>query len=124
MSQQTVAPPKKGERVKTLYEMINKQIPDSQEREKWYYDIAEGEFKKLTGALDKAIKAKASMLDMWQGLVETGELQEMLGTLFMAAKPEHRETISYLYDKLQEMFGIAQTEIDVQVQKLQQGQRQ
>jgi len=101
----------RGSRVRKLYEMINAAIQDPEEREKAYFDVSEMELKKLSKALETAISQKVSMLDTWQAMIETGELQEMLSTFFMTAKPEHRITISHLYDNLNHLFGIAQTEL-------------
>ncbi len=111
---QDVRPPK-GRRVHILFETINRTTEDVAEREALYDEVAESELKKLTKTLDVAIKKKASMIDLWQALMDSGELQEMLATLFLAAKAEHRVTISYLYDMLNAVFGIAQTEMASQL---------
>ena len=119
---QDIKPPK-GRRVHILFETINRTTEDIAERESLYDEVAESELKKLTKTLDIAIKKKASMIDVWQALVDSGELQEMLATLFLAAKPDHRVTISYLYDMLNAVFGIAQTEMATQLAAQQQKQQ-
>jgi hypothetical protein len=103
--------PTKGKRVKTLYDMVNNSTEDEQVREQYYEQIAEDELNKLSKLLEGAIQAKVSMLDFWQDLVQSGELAEMLSVLMIASKPRHRISISYMLERLNDVGGIAQTEL-------------
>jgi hypothetical protein len=98
----------------SIYNQINQVATNDTERESMYSEVVEMELDRFIEAFKTAIQKKLNSTDILQGMAETNQLQELFGVLFMAAKPEHRVKMSYLYDEFNAIFGMAKTEIERQ----------
>jgi len=95
--------------IKRIYEAINEAYPLNDPtldvmREQEYAEVVEDELDKLTKAIQRANENNLDAKTVLATLYATGKLEDLFGILFMAAKPQHRVQISYLYDAMDLLF--------------------
>jgi len=105
----TAAKQQKRVTITQIYETINRAYPLNDPtldpmREQEYAEVVEIELDKFIKALTRANERSLDSTEFLATLYQQGRLEDLFGILFMAAKPQHRVQISYLYDAMNLMF--------------------
>jgi hypothetical protein len=95
--------------ISQIYEAINRAYPLNDPtldvmREQEYAEVVDIELDKFVKAIQRANEKNLDANAFLATLYATGKLEDLFGILFMAAKPQHRVQISYLYDAMDLLF--------------------
>jgi hypothetical protein len=120
----TVTPPPAPKRttVTEIYTKINELYPLNNPamdamREKAYAEVVDIELDKFIEALTRANEKNIDLATFMGTLYAQGKLQDLFAMLFMAAHPQHRIKISYLYDQMNLLFRRATAQAQAQAEK-------